>query len=78
MEGIKRWAPFVASVLVVAVEIAKAFGYGEQAAAVLRVLALFVPGIESADAALAAAAVTSAAGLVRQLVSRFQKARAAA
>lgn len=76
MDGFKRWAPFVGTVITVICGFLAAMGYSEQADLILRVVAFILPGVSTEDQALITTAATSAVGLVMQLVSRYQKARA--
>lgn len=75
MDGFKRWAPFVGSVITVVCALLKALGYNDEADLVLRVVAYFLPGVSTEEQALATTAVVSVVGLSRQLYSRVQKAR---
>ena len=76
MDGFKRWAPFVGTVITVVCAFLKAMGYTEAADAILSVVALILPDIDTPTGALATTAAVSAVGLITQLVSRFNKARA--
>jgi hypothetical protein len=75
MDGFKRWAPFVGTVITVVCAFLKAMGYTEAADAILGVVALILPATDTPTGALATTAAVSAVGLVVQLVSRFNKAR---
>lgn len=75
MDGMKRWLPFIGSVLTVGCTILKAAGYPEAADAILKGVALLLPGVGTEEQALITTAVTSMAGLIYQLIHRFNKAK---
>jgi hypothetical protein len=78
MDWVKRWGPFVGSVVTVVCAFLKATGYNEEADVVLRLVAFVLPIADTPEQALATTAATSAVGLTLQVRSRWKKARAAA
>lgn len=78
MDGFKRWAPFVGSLITVVCAGLKATGYEDAASAILGVVAYLLPVADTHEQALATTAAVSVVGLVLQLVSRYEKARRSA
>jgi hypothetical protein len=75
MDSIKRWLPFIGTVITVVCAFLRAMGYVEAADAILGVVAFILPVTDTTTGALATTAAASSVGLVLQLVSRFNKAR---
>lgn len=74
MGNLKRWLPFVGSIVVVGTEILRGIGKPGLADAIAGVLQVVYPEA-TGDQALFGAAVASATGLGLQLYSRYQKAK---
>lgn len=75
MDGFKRWAPFVGTLVTVLCAGLRAAGYVDAADAILGVVALALPGVSSEEGALATTAAVSVVGLIAQLKSRYDKAQ---
>lgn len=78
MDWIKRWGPFVGSLITVVCAFLKATHHAAAADAILQVVAFVLPIADTPDQALATTAATSVVGLSLQLWSRYQKASGAA